>query len=433
MLRLIYTFLLYFIQPFILLKLFLRSRKSSSYRERILERYGFCKLKVQKSSIVIHSVSVGETVAAIPLIQALQQKNPTQPILVTTMTVTGSNLVRKTFANDPKINHVYLPYDLPCAIHRFLKLVQPKLFIIMETELWPNLIYALSKRKIPLILANARLSERSARRYAKLNQFLGQNMRQLLEQITMIAAQNQVDGDRFLKLGLPKKQLAVTGTIKYDIYLTHDTQTQIDHLKNQWLLLNRPVWIAASTHQGEDEIILQAHQTLLKEHPNLLLILVPRHPERFVIVEQLIKNFKFTLQKLDQLKKIDTANIKPDTRVLLGNTMGDLPLLYGLSNIAFIGGSLVERGGHNPLEAALHQLPIIMGTHFFNFQAVCQQLQEANALLIVDSKVQLVDAINNLLQDSILSAAMGQNGASVLAQNQGALERLLTIISQFLK
>lgn len=430
MLRFIYTILLYVIQPLIWLRLLIRSRKSSGYRQRILERYGFCKHKVSPNAIVVHSVSVGETVAAIPLIKSLQQSYPAQPILVTTMTVTGSDLVRKTFAADPQIKHVYLPYDLPCVIHRFLKTVQPSLFIILETELWPNLIYALSKRKIPLILANARLSERSAKRYAKLNRFWGQNMRQLLEKITMIAAQNQADSDRFLALGLPKNQLSVTGTIKYDIQLTNEQKQTITQLKTQWQLQHRLVWIAASTHQGEDEMILTTHQTLLNDFPDLVLILVPRHPERFVTVENLIKNNQLSYQTLSDLKLDHSAVIAAQTNVILGNTMGDLPILYGLSDIAFIGGSLIERGGHNPLEAALHQLPMIMGQYTFNFQSVCDQLESAQALFIVNSNDQLTQKIKTLLQDPRLRTQMGLNGAQVLAQNQGALDRLLAIVSQ---
>lgn len=442
MLRFIYTVLLYLIQSFIWIKLLWRSRKSSGYRKRILERYGFYKksTSLKPDSIVIHSVSVGETVAAIPFIRALQQKNPTQPILVTTMTVTGSDLVQKTFAHDPLIQHVYLPYDLPDAIQRFLKKVQPKLFIIMETELWPNLIYALAKHKTPLILANARLSARSAKRYEKLNHILGQNMRHLLERISLVAAQNQIDGDRFLKLGLPKKQLAVTGTIKFDIHLTANQQETIEHLKKQWQLIDRLVWIAASTHQGEDEILLKAHQALLNDYPDLLLILVPRHPERFPAVEQQLKNHPFTYQTVLALKQNQVQNeiaqniennaafVNAKTSVLLGNTMGDLPILYGLAQIAFIGGSLISRGGHNPLEAALHHLPILIGPYFFNFQVVCEQLKAARALLEVDSETDLILALKSLFSDPKKREQMGQNGAQVLAQNQGALERLISLV-----
>jgi 3-deoxy-D-manno-octulosonic-acid transferase len=274
-LELLYTILLYLIQPLVWLRLLLRSRKAPAYRKRWAERYGFCRNKVKPDGILLHSVSVGETLAAIPLVRALRHRYPMLPITVTTMTPTGSERVMSAFGKD--VHHVYLPYDLPGAMGRFLDTVRPKLVIVMETELWPNMIAALNRRKIPLVIANARLSDRSAKGYGKLGRF----MRRLLSRITLIAAQTQEDGDRFLQLGLKRGQLAVTGSLKFDISVTPELAAKAITLRRQWAP-RRKVWIATSTHDGEETIILQAHRKLLETFPDLLLILVPRHPERFL-------------------------------------------------------------------------------------------------------------------------------------------------------
>lgn len=421
LMQLLYTVLLYLIQPLVWLRLLLRSRKAPAYRKRWAERYGFCTGKVKPQGILLHAVSVGETVAAIPLVKELQAQYPDLPITITTMTPTGSERVTAAFGDS--VSHVYLPYDLPCALARFLDTVQPKLMIIMETELWPNLITQLYKKHVPLIIANARLSEHSANGYLKFSQ----SMKPIMQKITLIAAQNQQDGQRFLKLGLPEDHLAITGSIKFDIDLTPEQHRQIQTLRQQWNL-NRSVWIAASTHAGEDEIILAAFKQLLVEHPDLLLILVPRHPERFKQVEKLVASQGLSYQ-LRSEQTIPTAT----TQVLIGDTMGELMLLYGLADIAFVGGSLIERGGHNPLEPALHRLPIVMGKHYFNFRAICKQLIDAEGLIITESDDNnLHNKINKLLKSSQHRINLGQSAYLVLKENQGALQHLLALIKRYL-
>lgn len=419
--QIIYTLLLYLIQPFVWLKLLWRSRKAPAYRQRWLERYGFCKNKVKPNGILVHAVSVGETIAAIPLIKALQQKYPQLPITVTTMTPTGSERV-KTLLKD-SVSHVYLPYDLPGAIKRFLKTTKPKIVIIMETELWPNLISQCYKQKIPLIIANARLSERSAARYGK----LGKAVKQIFSKISMVAAQNQHDGERFVSLGLPTDHLAITGSIKFDINLSNEQRQKINQLKQQWQL-NRPVLIAASTHNGEDEIIVTAFKKLLLKHANLLLILVPRHPERFKTVEKLISDNGF-----NYLKRSTNQIPTEQTQIVLGDTMGELLELYAMADIAFVGGSLVKQGGHNPLEPALHHIAIITGEYFFNFQVICEQLIEAQGMIVcTNSADDLYSSIDCLLNDNSSRNQLGENAYLVLKQNQGALSRLLTVINHYL-
>lgn len=420
MLLRLYQVLLYLIQPLIWLRLLLRSRKAPAYRKRWGERYGFCKGKVVPQGILLHSVSVGETLAAVPLVRALRHHYPDLPITVTTMTPTGSERVRSAFGND--VYHVYLPYDLPGSVNRFLKTVDPKLVIIMETELWPNLISKLHQRKIPLIIANARLSERSAAGYQKLGSFV----KTMLQKITLIAAQNQEDGERFIELGLKRSHLHVTGSLKFDISVTPELAARAVALRRQWAA-HRPVWIATSTHEGEESIILETHKKLLTQFPQLLLILVPRHPERFPKAEQLTREagLKYTLRSTDAV---------PDaqTQVVIGDTMGELMLLYGIADLAFVGGSLVERGGHNPLEAAAHAIPVIMGPHTFNFKNICAKLDQAEGLITVTDSESMATAIASLLNDEDYRRYYGRHAVEVLHENQGALLRLLTLLSPYL-
>nr|WP_175474942.1 lipid IV(A) 3-deoxy-D-manno-octulosonic acid transferase [Pragia fontium] len=418
--RLIYSFLLYLLQPLIWLRLFLRGRKAPAYRKRWAERYGFCRGKVEPHGIMLHSVSVGETLTAIPLVRALRYRYPTLPITVTTMTPTGSERVLSAFGDD--VHHVYLPYDLPGSVNRFLNQVQPKLVIIMETELWPNLIHQLNKRHVPLVIANARLSERSANGYSK----LGNTIRTMLQKITLIAAQNQEDGERFIQLGLKRSHLTITGSLKFDISVTPELSARALSLRRQWAP-HRPVWIAASTHDGEESIILETHAKLLQHFPDLLLILVPRHPERFPTAQQLT-----TQAGMSYITRSSGEVPTQHTQVVIGNTMGELMLLYGIADLAFVGGSLVERGGHNPLEPAAHAIPVLMGPHTFNFKDICSKLEQADGLITVDNASSLAEKIESLLADEAYRSYRGQQAVNVLLHNQGALEKLLTLLEPYL-
>lgn len=320
MLELLYTALFYLIQPLIWIRLWVRGRKAPAYRKRWGERYGFYRRLLKPGGIMLHSVSVGETLAAIPLVRALRHRYPDLPITVTTMTPTGSERVQSAFGTD--VQHVYLPYDLPDALNRFLNKVDPKLVLIMETELWPNLIAALHKRHIPLVIANARLSARSAAGYAKLGKFVGR----LLRRITLIAAQNEEDGARFITLGAKSNQVTVTGSLKFDISVTPQLAAKAITLRRQWAP-HRPVWIATSTHDGEESIIVAAHQALLNQFPNLLLILVPRHPERFPDAINLVRQagLSYTTRSSGEVPS-------SGTQVVIGDTMGELMLLYGIAD-----------------------------------------------------------------------------------------------------
>ncbi|NIY49735.1 lipid IV(A) 3-deoxy-D-manno-octulosonic acid transferase [Cedecea colo] len=420
MLQLLYTLLFYFIQPLIWVRLWVRGRKAPAYRKRWGERYGYYKKSLKPGGILMHSVSVGETLAAIPLVRALRHRYPDLPITVTTMTPTGSERVMSAFGGD--VQHVYLPYDLPGALNRFLNTFDPKLVLIMETELWPNLITALHRRHIPLVIANARLSARSAVGYAKLGKFI----HTLLRRITLIAAQNEEDGERFIALGAKRNQLTVTGSLKFDISVTPQLAAKAITLRRQWAP-HRPVWIATSTHEGEESIVLEAHQALLKQFPDLLLILVPRHPERFPDAINLVRQ-----AGLSYITRSSGEVPSASTQVVVGDSMGELMLLYGIADLAFVGGSLVERGGHNPLEPAAHAIPVLMGPHIFNFKDICSRLEQASGLIIVTDAGSLSKEISSLLTDEDYRNFYGRHAVEVLYQNQGALQRLLQLLEPYL-
>lgn len=416
----IYNIIIYLIQPLVWIRLLWRSRKASSYRQRWAERYGFFQGKVKPGGVILHSVSVGETLVAVPLVRALRHRYPLLPITVTTMTPTGSEQVQSAFGKD--IHHVYLPYDLPGAMNRFLNQVNPKLVIIMETELWPNFIKTLHRREIPLVIANARLSARSVAGYKKFSGFIADIMRR----ITLIAAQNEEDGARFLELGLKKSQLAVTGTLKFDISVTPELVARALTLRRQWAP-TRQVWIATSTHKGEEILLLQAHRQLLVTFPDLLLILVPRHPERFPMAREMtIKaGFSYIIRSSGEIPS-------SSTQVVVGDTMGELMLLYGIADLAFVGGSLVECGGHNPLEAAAHAIPVLMGPHTLNFRDICSKLDKAGGLITVTEVPSLVNTISTLLTNEDHRLYHGLHAVDVLYQNQGVLQRLLSLLEPYL-
>ncbi|MCU6668359.1 lipid IV(A) 3-deoxy-D-manno-octulosonic acid transferase [Enterobacteriaceae bacterium H4N4] len=420
MLELLYTALLYLIQPLIWIRLWVRGRKAPAYRKRWAERYGFYRRPLKPGGIMLHSVSVGETLAAIPLVRALRHRYPDLPITVTTMTPTGSERVQSAFGSD--VQHVYLPYDLPDALSRFLNKVDPKLVLIMETELWPNLIAALKKRNIPLVIANARLSARSAAGYEKLGKFV----LKLLRRITLIAAQNEEDAQRFVKLGAKNNQVTVTGSLKFDISVTPQLAAKAITLRRQWAP-HRPVWIATSTHDGEESIIIAAHQSLLQQFPDLLLILVPRHPERFPDATNLVREAGLSFSTRSS-GDVPSAS----TQVVIGDTMGELMLLYGIADLAFVGGSLVERGGHNPLEAAAHAIPVLMGPHTLNFKDICARLEQASGLITVTDAATLTKEVSSLLTDADYRNFYGRHAVEVLYQNQGALQRLLQLLEPYL-
>lgn len=413
--RYLYSFLLYLITPWLILRLWLRSRRQSAYRERWPERFGRYAFRFP-ACIWLHCVSVGETAAATPLIKALAHRYPNWPLLVTTTTPTGAARVKALCLDN--VHHAYLPYDYPYAVSRFLQAARPVAGWIFETELWPNLFAACNQHHIPLGLLNARLSEKSAKNY-RLTAGLIQRM---LTSLHLIAAQTPQDAKRLIQLGAPSERVQVTGNIKFDSVLPQGVEEEALRWRTQ--LGNRWIWVAASTHPEENDIILEAHYLLRRHRPDALLILAPRHPERFHAPAQFSK-YAFTLRRRSQKE-----DILPETAVYLADTFGELALMYGLAHVAFVGGSLFPHGGHNLLEPAALCRPTLSGPHCFNFEQVQRLLQEAGALITVRSAQELAEQLIILMEDPLKCVKMGEAGQAVVASNRGALSKQLVLVYQ---
>jgi 3-deoxy-D-manno-octulosonic-acid transferase len=417
--RLVYTILLYLALPFALARLYVRGFKSPAYRLRWRERLGFLPDIRLDQSIWIHSVSVGETQAAQPLVNRLLEQYPQYSVVITTTTPTGAERVKSLFGG--RVRHLYLPYDLPFAIRHFMESVRPRLAIFMETEVWPNLLMSCEREGVRTILANARLSERSATRYARFTGFA----RETFARIDVVAAQTQADAERFLGFGVDPSRVSVTGSIKFDIRLPASLYEHSEVIRRQWE--GRPVWVAASTHEGEDEQVIAAHREILRKFPRALLVLVPRHPERFDRVAALCQK-----EGMSTVRRSEAAGCGPETQVFLGDTMGELVLFLAASDLAFVGGSLVPVGGHNVLEPAALGVPVLFGPHMFNFQLISRMLLAAGAAREVDSTEQLAAVVCEWFADASLRAGFGESGSRLVGENRGALDRLCQLIeSQF--
>lgn len=425
--RLLYSLFFYLIIPFVLLRLWWRSFAAPGYAKRWFERFGFVRhlkeTEKNKKIIWIHTVSVGEFLGALPLIRELQKKSDYR-LWITTTTATGSERVVTTLGDS--VNHTFAPYDLPGSVNRFIRRVRPAILIIMETELWPNTLAACKKNNIPSILINARLSEKSARGYARFSALT----KPMLQNLSFAAIQQDQDAKRFFDLGLDATHAEVTGNIKFDISLTQDLQHKVQTLKKEWdINESRLAIVAASTHQGEDEIILEAFAKV-RAQENIIcrsarLILVPRHPERFDAVADLCRQTQLLVARRSLQESLASADI------LLGDTMGELMMLYGASDIAFVGGSLVARGGHNFIEPAAWSLPLQSGEHLFNFSEVSQLMLNANALNIVKNAEELANEWIELLTDKELRISRGEFAYQVVVNNRGALQKTLGVIERF--
>lgn len=390
-----------------------------SYRDRLMQRFGFGFPKLQ-DSIWIHAVSVGEVQAAVPLIHVLMQRFPLQKIIVTTVTPTGASRVVELFGE--AVVHCYMPFEFPNAIRSFFTSVKPRVAMIMETEIWPNLYRGCGVRSIPLILVSARISPKSIPGYRRLVPLI----RETLSHGIIIAAQSQADASRFLELGADPERTHVTGNIKFDIEFDQAIVSRGKQLRSA-LFACRPVWIAVSTHSGEEQQVLEAHRILLKAHPDLLLVLVPRHPERFPEVRELIEKSSFTV-----VSRTSDQPATASTEVFLVNTMGEVPLFFAASDISFIGGSLVPIGGHNLLEPAIQELPIITGLYLFNTEEIAENFVKHDACVVVANGVELAAAVLVLLDDPDEATKMGKRGLKVVEQNSGSLQRLLVLLEPLL-
>lgn len=397
-----------------------RGIRAPDYWRRWSERFGAIKAPLGEQVIWIHAVSVGEVMAAAPLVQALFEKHPDDSILITTVTPTGSARVTALFGNN--VAHVYAPYDLPGAVSRFLNRVRPRLAIVMETELWPNLFRACQGRSIPLLLVNARLSERSVAGYRRVRSLAART----LSMVTEIAAQSELDAGRFRSLGADERCITVTGNMKFEQRVSPSLLERAEVLRRDWGA-GRAVWVAGSTHDGEDEIILDVFRQLRKQFRDCLLVLVPRHPERFESVAELCRHRGY-----NTLLRSERASCTPETDVFIGDSMGELGLFYAASDVAFVGGSLVEHGGHNLLEPAALGVPVVTGSHVFNFVEICELLLQAGACEKVANADMLLRTLSRWLQDANERHRVGQRGREVVEKNRGALHSVMTMIDRHL-
>ena len=420
--KFIYTGLFYLLVPFVLLRLYWRGFKAPEYRKRWKERLAFYPaIKYPKDVIWVHAVSVGEAEAVFPLIKLLQNKYKSADFLVTTTTPTGSKRVQSVLGDS--VSHVYLPYDLPCVISRFLKIFQPKIALFMEKEIWPNLYGQCSGGNIPIIIINARLSAQSAEGYKKIPALV----KPALSNLAWIATQTKEDRNRFIEIGAVDNRISVEGNLKFDQKIESDLFRQAYELKNQ-LFVGRFVLIVASTHVGEEAVFVELYSKLKRRIPEILLMIVPRHPERFIAVQTLAEN--------NQLKtRLRSQNdlCPADTDVYLIDTMGELKLFYGTADICFVGGSLVPVGGHNILEPALMNIPIMFGPHMHNFKAIAENMLALDAVIQCENAGAVFVSVMALYNNPEIKVRMVNKSKEFVKDNLGAIERVAGLVDRFLK
>ena len=426
MFRFFYSLTFYLAVPLLLLRLLYRSIKAPAYRKRWKERFGYLSTPEQvsgtKKTIWVHGVSVGETLAAVPLVKYLLTTYPDYQIVFTTMTPTGSERAINAFGN--KVVHTYMPYDLPGAMGRFLRTINPQMLILLETELWPNSLAQCKKQGVRTLLVNARMSQKSANGYKK----IAATTDRMINSIDCIAAQAKADADRFIDLGADPAKVKVTGSLKFDLSPPEINKDSMPRIFQQALDARRPVLIAASTREGEDEKILAAFSQIQSQEPATLLVIVPRHPERFDVVAKLVDEHDLTY-----VLRSDNAELSDSTQVLVGDSMGEMWQYYSLATIAFVGGSLVNTGCHNVLEPAALGIPVLAGPSQFNFETICNELQEAGAMLTVSDEVELATKVVELLRDNDKRAVMSRSGKQFVINNKGSLAEVISLVKAHLE
>jgi 3-deoxy-D-manno-octulosonic-acid transferase len=418
--RFFYGAAAYLLIPVVAVVMLWRGWRERGYWKNFAQRFGFGRA-LALPSIWVHAVSVGEVQAAAALVLNLGARYPAIPLVLTTATPAGAQRARALFSD--RIDVRFVPFDLPGAARRFFERVRPRLAVIFETELWPNLYHECSTRRVPLILASARLSPRSVRRYRAL---LGL-FEDTLAQGVVIAAQAPADAERFRSVGAPAAHTHVTGNLKFDFTVPPATLARGLELR-AYHAAQRSVWVAGSTHAGEEAILLDAHRELQRLRPDALLVLVPRHPPRFAEVAAWLGREAVTYVKASQHSACDA-----DTAVLLVDSLGELLDFYAAADVAFVGGSLVPIGGHNLLEPAALGLPILCGPYFFNSEDIAQLLIARGALEVVPDAATLAERLRELLSDPDERARRGQLARASIEDNRGALEKLLRLIDPVLQ
>lgn len=410
--RIVYSLLMYLLLPLLLFRAAWRGWRLLVKGERLPERLGYV-VPDDRRPLLVHCVSVGETLAALPLVRALLAAG--YPLWVTSTTLTGAERVRAALGD--AVRHSFLPADTPGAMSRFLDRVRPAALLVMETEIWPNLLAGCRRRGIPALLVNARLSEKSARGYRRFPGFT----REVLSGFTRLLVQAGEDAGRFRALGAGP--IEVTGNLKFDIALDAARQAQAAALRAGWG--SRPAWIAASTHPGEEVLVLAAHARLRERFPDLLLVLVPRHPERFDAVASDIARAGFGAARRSRGETVSAGKA-----VYLADTMGELQMLFACADVAFVGGSFSGTGGHNLLEPAALGVPVVMGPSLYNFEQIAAVMAAAGALAVVTDGTALAKVAGDWLGDPAARAKAGEAGRRVVEANRGALDRTLAQIAQ---
>jgi 3-deoxy-D-manno-octulosonic-acid transferase len=418
----LYSLVLHIAFPVTLYHLIWRGLRQREYLHRWNERYAWLgDQALPEGTIWVHAVSVGEVLAARPLVDGLLARYPDRPLLVTTITPTGSERVRALWGE--RVHHVYLPYDLGSMVRRFLDRAKPALAVIVETEIWLNLYVECGRRGIPLMMVNARLSQRSLRGYLPVRKLA----RLAMGAVRLVAAQSTADAERLARIGADPARIVVTGNLKYDLAVPEGLAEQAAACRQAWGGA-RLVWIAASTHPPEEDAVLEAHARFLARHPDGLLLWAPRHPERFAPVADAARALAFSVRT----RRGDGVPT-PDTQVFVIDTMGELLGFFAAADLAFVGGSLCDVGGHNVLEPAALGVPSVVGPHTFNFAEVTRRLRQADALVQTADAAAMADAVLALMADPARREAMGAAGRAQVAELSGALARTLGLVDEVLQ
>jgi 3-deoxy-D-manno-octulosonic-acid transferase len=416
--------------PVVFILLLIRSINHSAYRTRLLERFGFISSAFKPDGIVVHAASVGEVLALKPFINRLISDYPQLAITVTTFTPTGSAQVKKLF--DEQVQHCYLPLDNPISTALFLKVLKPKVMVFMETELWPNLIAQASSRHSKLLLINGRLSDKSMRSYQKLNWLISPT----IQRFDQILTQSQVNQDNYLAMGAIKTQCALSGNLKFDMSVNEDVDAKTRELSSFLMPDNkeeiaRKIWLVASTHQGDEALALKSFEQIQKQHQDLLLIIVPRHPERFSQVVTLCQQAGNNV-----IKRSSKARVTPQANIWIIDTLGELLSACALADVITMGGSFNEIGGHNPLEPALFKKPVIVGPNMSNFVEILAQLKSEDGILQLNKnneiEQQLAQQVTELLDNENKAKRFGENAFKVVQANQGATEKTLAVLHKLI-
>ena len=419
--RVLYTAILVCLLPFVLLRLAVRGFRDNRYWQRCRERFGYVQYQGSRPVIWLHAVSVGEVRAASILMHRLMECYPDYQWHITTVTPTGAEMVQQVFGDN--LSHSYFPYDLPWFVNRFLDRLRPSHVLIIETEIWPNLFQACHRRNIPLCMLNARMSESSYNQYRKPTRFTQQTLRYL----TLVTAKSELDRERLIKLGVDKANVVCPGNLKFDININESIIEDAAKLRRKWVV-GRKVWVAGSTHPGEDEVVIDAHKLVLKKHPGTLLILVPRHPERAGELASLCDK-----AGLNWVYSSSLTENTLTTQVIIGDRIGELLQFYAASDIAFVGGSLIPHGGQNLLEPAAVGLPILTGPNVANFKDVYQLLNEAGAVITINDSKDFAMQLNTWFNEPDTGKAVGQSALRVVEKNKGAVKHTLEYLKPYLR